>query len=85
MEEVAPKKEKEWLERYFDQLGEVALELLEDGLSQRVDNIETDYSKDRLKKEGDNPLIQDKAILRKNTNNWKVLFQQRIDKVILIF
>ena len=48
LEEVSPKKEKEWTERYFDQLGEVALELLEDGISQRVTDIETDFSKKRL-------------------------------------
>ena len=62
LEVVFPTGEKESFERYFDQLGEVALKLLEDGLSQRLDSIETDYSKDRLKREVDNWLVQGETI-----------------------
>lgn len=53
---------KKWTENCFDQLGEVALELLEDGLSQRIDDVETDYSKERLKFKKDNQLIQGETI-----------------------
>ena len=49
-------------EKYFDRLGEVALKLFEDGLSQRIDSVETGYSKDRLKKEGDSTLIENYII-----------------------
>ena len=37
-------------EMIFARLEEVALQLFEDGLSQRIDDIETGYSKERLKK-----------------------------------
>ncbi len=46
----------------FARLEEVALQLFEDGLSQRIDDIETGYSKERLKKEGCDTLIRDGTI-----------------------
>ena len=62
LESGSHENEKKYCEKYFDRLGEVALQLLEDDLSQRIDEIETGYSKDRLKKEGDNTLMQDETI-----------------------
>jgi len=62
LENDSQEKKKELCELYFDQLGEVALCLLQDNLSQRIDDIETGYSKNRLDKEGDNTLIQEKTI-----------------------
>jgi len=59
---VSPEGESEWTEQCLDRLGGVALELLEDGISQRIDETETDYSKERLKKEEDNLLMQDETI-----------------------
>ena len=58
----SPEGESEWTEQCLDRLGGVALELLEDGISQRIDETETDYSKERLKKEEDNLLMQDETI-----------------------
>ena len=49
-------------EKYFDRLEEVAFQLLKDGFSQRINEVETGYSKDRLKKEGDNILIKDGSV-----------------------
>jgi len=49
-------------EMIFERLEEVALQLFEDGLSQRIDDIETGYSKERLKKEGCDTLIRDGTI-----------------------
>ena len=46
----------------FERLEEVALQLFEDELSQRIDDIETGYSKERLKKEGCDTLIRDETI-----------------------
>lgn len=58
----SPEGEAEWPEQCFDRLGEVALGLLEDGFSQRVDEVETGYPKERLKKEADNLLLQEETI-----------------------
>ena len=67
-----------YCEKVFDQLGEVALQLFDDGLSQRVDNIETGYSKERLKKEGYDTLIHDgiippalEKILQQTPGRWQ--------------
>ena len=49
-------------EMIFSRLEEVALQLFEDGLSQRINDIETGYSKERLKKEGCDTLIRDGTI-----------------------
>jgi len=49
-------------EKFFDRLEKVAFQLIEDGFSQRIDDIDTGYSKDRLKKEGDDTLIRDEVI-----------------------
>jgi len=49
-------------EMIFERLEEVALQLFEDGLSQRIDDIETGYSKERLRKEGCDTLIRDETI-----------------------
>ena len=46
----------------FERLEEVALQLFEEGLSQRIDDIETGYSKERLRKEGCDTLIRDETI-----------------------
>ena len=40
----------------------MALQLIEDGFSQRIDDIDTGYSKERLKKEGGDTLIRDEVI-----------------------
>jgi serine/threonine-protein kinase len=48
--------------KFFDRLEKVAFQLIEDGFSQRIDDIDTGYSKDRLKKEGDDTLIRDEVI-----------------------
>ena len=62
LESVHPEGGEEWIERSFDRLGEVAFALLEDGISQRVEHVETGFSKKRLKAQGDNPLIEDEII-----------------------
>jgi len=49
-------------EKFFDRLEKVAFQSIEDGFSQRIDDIDTGYSKDRLKKEGDDTLIRDEVI-----------------------
>jgi len=49
-------------EKFFDRLEKVAFQLIEDGFSQRIDDIDTGYSKDRLKKERDDTLIRDEVI-----------------------
>ena len=65
-------------ERIFDQLEEVALQLLDDGFSQRIDDIETGYSKDRLIEGGFETLIRNETIpselekiLQQNPGRWQ--------------
>ncbi|MDP7057130.1 MAG: SUMF1/EgtB/PvdO family nonheme iron enzyme [Nitrospinaceae bacterium] len=76
--EAFPEGETDRLEKYFDRLGEVALELLEEGISQRIEEVETDYSKDRLKKEGDDLLMKEgtvppelEKILQQTPGRWQ--------------
>ena len=76
--EAFPKGETDRLEKYCDRLGEVALELLEEGISQRIEEVETDYSKDRLKKEGDDLLMKEgtvppelEKILQQTPGRWQ--------------
>ena len=62
----------------FERLEEVALQLFEDGLSQRIDDIETGYPKERLKKDGCDKLILDgiippelENILQQTPSRWQ--------------
>ncbi|SVB20568.1 uncharacterized protein METZ01_LOCUS173422, partial [marine metagenome] len=55
-------EDRKYCEKYFDGLEEVAFQLFKDGFSQRIDEVETGYSKDRLIKEWDNILIKDGSV-----------------------
>ena len=62
LESDSPENKIKPSEKFFDRLEKVAFQLIEDGFSQRIDDIDTGYSKDRLKKEGDDTLIRDEVI-----------------------
>jgi len=74
--EFSPEGGTEWVNRCFSQLGEVSLELLKDGFSQRIDDVEMGYPKERLKREGDDQMILDENI----PSEFEKILQQTPDR-----